>query len=281
MKLKQLSPLLFFLPLLCWGISCKSNDQEDTTTNQALVSNCVVELTYDAETTTMMEAANPQEAAQLTELDKALMLPKNDRKLESICLKEDGKYLITSEYLTPTHPIQYPVGTIGEPFKPRYKKVINNNGDLTFLNALGETIYNDGTFTTPTTEVLSVIELFQTLKTQPAVTDADFSNTISVLAANGLNTTQFPNGIVAARTNHTDNSYSIAIIDKNAHMQTGQLNFDANGVLQHLFMIKLSGVAPQVVFERMVQVDFINAFESGVRLKRTQLTNYQTFNLLF
>ncbi|MDX2281836.1 MAG: hypothetical protein NW218_19755, partial [Saprospiraceae bacterium] len=139
MKLKQIPPLFILSSFFYWTSSCKSDEPN----NPRPSSDCAVELTYDAETTTMMEAENPQEAAQLTELDKALMLPKNDRKLESICLKEDGKYLITSEYLTPTHPIQYPVGTIGEPFKPRYKKVINNNGDLTFLNALGETIYND------------------------------------------------------------------------------------------------------------------------------------------
>ncbi|MBN8685284.1 MAG: hypothetical protein J0L99_21750 [Chitinophagales bacterium] len=273
--------MLFFLTVL--GSACRSKEpaDPDNTPNSSLLSNCDVSLTYDAETTTLWEAANPQEAGQLSTADKALMLPQKTRKAETICLKEDGQYTITTEILTPEEPINYPEGTLGKPREPRYKKVINNNGALTYLNAIGEVIGNDGVLTPAFTEALETVEMFKTLKQQPALSSADFENGLAVLTANGMNATQFPNGILASRTNHPDGSYSVAVIDKNARMQTGQLNFDVNGKLQHLYMMKVSGAAPNVVFERMVRVTFIQAVESGVQLKRTEATEYRSFNLNF
>lgn len=284
MKTKQVQVPLLLLFLTVLGSACRSKEPADPNTpppDSSLLSKCDVSLTYDAETTTLWEAANPQEAGQLSTVDKALMLPQKTRKSETICLKEDGQYTITTEIQTPEAPINYPEGTLGAPLPPRYKKVINNNGALTFLNAIGEVIGNDGVLTPAFTETLETVEMFKTLKQQPALSSADFENGLAVLTANGLNATQFPDGIVASRTNHSDGSYSVAVIDKNARMQTGQLNFDVNGKLQHLYMMKVSGTAPNVVFERMVRVTFIQAVESGVQIKRTEATEYRSFNLNF
>lgn len=283
MKTKQVPVPILLLCLTVLDSACKSKELSDpnTPSNTGLLSNCNLSLVYDAETTTLWEAANPQESAQLSVADKALMLPQKIRKSETICLKEDGQYTITTEILTPEAPINYPEGTLGKPREPRYKKVINNNGTLTFLNAIGEVIGNDGVLNTAFTEVEEVVELFKTLKQQPTLSSADFENGLAVLTANGMNATQFPDGIVASRTNHPDGSYSVAVIDKNARMQTGQLNFDVNGKLQHLYMMKVSGVAPNVTIERMVRVLFIQAVESGVLLKRTEATEYRSFDLNF
>lgn len=262
---------------MVFALSCKDNANNVPTP----VPECNVSLNYDAETTTVFEAAQIADTSQLTLTDRCMMLPRNERVLESICLKSDGKFTITSEYIDPVHPIVYPEGTIGRPRQRKYKKVVNDNGTLTYYNAQNEVIDNDVTLYGPDTDIQALIATFTSLKSQPALDSVDFNHALSLMASSGLSMTQFPNGIVATRTNLGSAGYSISLIDKQAHMQIGQLNFDTNGTLQHLYMLKVSGVAPNVVFQRMIKVDFFKAFESGVRTKRTEFTDYKTFNLNF
>lgn len=234
---------------------------------------------YDAETTTLIQPANASEAAQLSDLDKAVMLPKREREIVELCFDDQGNYTISTEYDTPEHPIEYPLHTAGIWLKPEYKRVVNHNGQLTYYNSLNEVLSTDFTTGDQLGEVSEILSLFQEIKTLPPLTNQGFSAALDSLAAHGLTMTAHSGNIVTHRTDHTDGSYSIVVIDKNARMQVGQLNYDANGVLGTLYMLQVEGVAPNVVFKRLQRVFFFDAVESGVRMRHQTITDFKTFSL--
>jgi hypothetical protein len=246
-----------------------------------LPSDCAVSMEYDAETTTLIRPAKASDLAQLSLLDRTLMLPQRERRQEQICLQEGGLYRMTSELLTPEQPIEYPPQTIGAWLKPNYHRFENLNGNVTFYNAQGEAIDADWV-PADASAALEVVQLFAALRELPPLTDAEFAAGLDTLVAYGLPPlTTHGSQLATSRTVHPDGSYSISVIDKTARMAIGQLNFEASGELSTLHLLKVSGQAPNVQLERMVRVFFFDAIESEVRMKAEQITVFKSFSLSY
>ncbi|MBK9336701.1 MAG: hypothetical protein IPM98_08920 [Lewinellaceae bacterium] len=252
---------------------------EDKAVDDRSSTACQISMLYDAETTTLIQPANASEASQLSDLDKAVMLPKREREIVELCLDDQNNYTVSTEYGTPEHPIEYPPHTAGVWLNPDYKRVVNHNGQLTYYNSLNEVLRTDFTPGDQLGEVSEILSLFQEIKTLPPLTNQNFSAALDSLAAHGLTMTAHSGNIVSHRTDHADGSYSIVAIDKNARMQVGQLDYDANGALSTLYMLQVEGVAPDVVFKRLKRVFFFDAVESGVRMRHQTTTDFKTFSL--
>lgn len=246
-----------------------------------LPNDCAVSMEYDAETTTLVRPAKASDLTHLSLLDRALMLPQRERRLEKICLQEGGLYRMTSELLTPEQPIEYPPQPIGAWLKPNYHRFENLNGNVTFYNAQGEAIDTDWV-PADASAALEVVQLFAELRELPPLTEAEFAAGLDTLVAYGLpSLTAHGSQLATSRTVHPDGSYSISVIDKNARMAIGQLNFEANGELSTLHLLKVSGQAPNVQLERMVRAFFFDAIESEVRMKAEQITVFKSFTLSY
>ena len=99
-------------------------------------TDCQVHLSYDAVTTTLIQPANAADTAQLSFLDRVFTTPKIERHLLSACFSENGDYVVTDELATPPGPPPAsPEHTLPTWLKPKYKKVVNQNGQLSYYDA--------------------------------------------------------------------------------------------------------------------------------------------------
>ncbi|MBK8966737.1 MAG: hypothetical protein IPM36_08645 [Lewinellaceae bacterium] len=245
---------------------------------QLLISGCDIGMAYDAETTTQIMPANPADIAQLSTLDRALMLPQRERRMESVCVMQDGTYTIETELMEPTRPIEYPERTVGLWPKPAYKRMVNANGVITYYNGENEQIGNE-VIDDRSSLALAVVQMFQEMESNPVPSDQVFTNYIDALSANGLPHTAQSSNIYTAQVNNPDGTSSVMVVDKNARMKVGQIDFDTEGHPCTLYMLKVEGQAPNVTFKQMTQVIYFNAVDSEVRMKIQKTTVFDTFSL--
>jgi hypothetical protein len=279
-RILSLHWLNFFLFCLVFSaLSCKYEKLAPTEPNkQLLISNCDIGMAYDAESTTLIMPANPADVSQLSTLDKALMLPKRERLMESVCLMDDGTYTIESELMEPSNPIELPERTIGVGSKPAYKKMVNANGVISYYNSENEKI-NDEVVNDQSALALAVVQMFQELEDNPVQNDLKFTNYLDALTANGLaHTAQNGNKYTTLVTN-PDGTLSVAVIDKVARMKVGQIDFDQEGHPCTLYMLMVTGQAPNVELKQMTQVIYFNAVESQMRMKMQKTTVFNSFSL--
>jgi hypothetical protein len=276
----NLSRLFYLLFGLVIAISsCKSDKINPSEPDKHfLISHCTVGMAYDAETTTLIMPANPADSAQLSILDKALMLPQRERRMESVCVMQDGTYTIETELMEPNDPIEYPSGTVGLPPKPAYKRMVNTNGIISYYNGVNEKIKEEVTYDRADM-ALAVVQMFQEMASSPVPSDQDFTNYLDALSANGLPHTAQSSHIFTTQVNNPDGTSSVTVVDKNARMKVGQIDFDAEGRPIALYMLKVEGQAPNIVFKQMVQVVYFNAADSAVRMKQQKTTVFNAFSL--
>lgn len=279
-KILGLHWLNFFLGCLVFSApSCKSDKVGPTDPDkQLLISTCDIGMAYDAESTTLIMPANPADVSQLSTLDKALMLPKRERRMESVCLMDDGTYTIESELMEPSNPIELPENTIGVGSKPAYKKMVNANGIISYYNSENEKI-NDEVVTDQATLSLAVVQTFQELENNPVQNDQQFTNFLDALSTNGLAHTAQGGNIYTNLVTNPDGTSSVAVIDKAARMKVGQIDFDQEGHPCTLYMLMVTGQAPNVELKHMTQVIYFNAVESEVRMKMQKTTVFKSFSL--
>ncbi len=277
---RKATSLLYLLLSLCFAaLSCKSEKANPVDPDkQLLIKNCDIGMAYDAETTTMIMPANPAEVSLLSTLDRALTLPQRERRMESVCVMQDGTYTIETELMEPTDPIKYPESTVGLWPKPTYKKMVNANGVITYYNGENEQIDDEVTYDRSSV-ALAVIQMFQELENNPVQSDQRFTNYIDALSANGLPHTAQSSNIYTAQVNNPDGTSSVVVVDKNARMKVGQIDFDPEGRPCTLYMLKVAGQAPNVEFKQMVQVTYFNAVDSEVRMKMQKTTVFNSFSL--
>ena len=277
MKASGLHYLLLSLVFAAW--SCKPEKIIPTDQHgQNLISACAVGMAYDAESTTVIVPVSPADISQLSTLDRALMLPQRDRRKETVCVMQDGSYTITTELMEPTAPIEYPERTVGLWPKPAYKKMVNTNGVITYYNGENEQIGNEIT-NDRSSVALAVFQMFQEMKNNPTQSDQKFTNYIDALSANGLPHTAQSSNIYTTQVNNPDGTSSVMVVDKNARMKVGQIDFDTEGHPCTLYMLKVAGQAPNVEFKQMTQVIYFNAVDSGVRMKVQKITVFNSFSL--
>lgn len=270
--------LFLFLFLLFGTYACKPD--KDSEPKKTLITGCGVSLQFEAETTTFIRPHDASQTSQLSILDSALMMPQRERTIESVCIKPNGDYRIEKTFATPDDPIGYPVRAINLFPKATYKRMVNNNGSITFLNELDEVIDSDivGNISSMADEVLT---LFQELKEAPPLTDADFTNALNILSNNGLSLLAHDENILTTRVDHPGGAFSIMVIDKNIRMKVGQMDFDQEGHPCTAYFVDAIGQAPNVVFQKMIQNTWFKAIDSGVRMKMTKMTDFKSFNLDF
>lgn len=277
MKASWLHYLL--LSIVFAALSCKSEKVDPTDPDKlSLISTCDIGMAYEAETTTLIMPANPSDISQLSTLDSALMIPQRERRMESVCVMQDGTYSIEAVLMEPTDPIEYPAGTVGLWPKPAYKKMVNTNGVITYYNGENEQIDDNVTYDRSSL-ALAVVQMFQELENNPVQSDQRFTNYIDALSANGLPHTAQSSNIYTAQVNNPDGTSSVVVVDKNARMKVGQIDFDTEGYPCTLYMLKVEGQAPNVAFKQMVQVTYFNAVDSGVRMKMQKTTVFNAFSL--
>ena len=278
-KMKGSGLHYLLLSLIFAALSCK---RENTTPfdpdEQFLISTCAVGMAYDAESTTVIAPVSPADISQLSALDRALMLPQRDRCKETVCVMQDGSYTISTELLEPTHPIEYPERTVGLWPKPAYKKMVNTNGVITYYNGENEQIGNEITYNRSSV-ALAVVQMFQEMKNNPIQSDQKFTNYIDALSANGLPHTAQSSNIYTTQVNNPDGTSSVMVVDKNARMKVGQIDFDTEGRPSALYMLKVEGQAPNIVFKQMIEVSYFDAVDSGVRMKMQKTTVFNSFSL--
>lgn len=268
--------------LLCFVFATLSCQPEKITPPHSdkwsLISACDIGMAYDAESTTLIMPANPADVSLLSTLDKALLLPQRERFMESICVMQNGAYTIETELMEPVNPIEYPEGTVGLWPKPAYKKTVNANGVITYYNGENEQIDVEVTYDR-SSDVLALVQLFQELKNNPVQSNQRFTNYIDALSANGLPHTAQSSSIYTTQVNHPDGTSSVMVVDKNARMKVGQIDFDTEGHPCTLYMLKVAGQAPNVEFKQLTQVIYFNAVDSGVRMKIQKTTVFNDFSL--
>ncbi len=270
--------LLFFLAFVM--LSCRHERLTPADNPISLIDHCDVGMSYDAESTTLIMPVFSSDTSQLTLLDKALMLPQRERRRESVCLMNDGSYTIESEFLTPLDPIILPKRTVGTWPKPAYHKLVNTDGIVKYYNEENEeikieAIENDAPF------AYRIVQAFQEVKDNPVANDEVFTNYIDALSANGLVHTAQGGNIYTNLVNHPDGTFSVAAIDKAARMKVGQIDFDQSGRPVGLYMLVVTGQAPQVEFKKLTQVIYFDAVESRVRMKMLTNTVFNSFSLKY
>ncbi len=250
----------------------------DNVTNPS--TQCRVQMTYDAEVTTLIRPEKSSDAALLSDLDRALTLPKREGERVQLCIDAEGNYTISTEYITPENPIEYPAYTVGVWLKPRYKRSVNVNGEITYYNEANEVVevgYTDGD--SHSGLVIGILNSLNELSKSAALTDREFASALDTLSAHGLPITHHDDKIATSRISHADGSFSVIVIDKKARMQVGQLDYDANGALSTFYLLEVEGVAPKVLFKRWHRVFFFNAVDSNVRMKHETITKFKHFSL--
>jgi hypothetical protein len=243
--------------------------------------NCRIQMTYDAEITTLIRPDKIADTARLSDLDRALTLPKREREKVQLCIDAQGNYTITTQYDTPERPITYPPHTAGVWPKPRYHRAVNVNGQITYYNAQNEVIDVDFSGEEPSGSALEILHLLRQLKNAPSITDQQFAAALDTLAARGLPLTHHDPNFATGRIYHADGSSSVFVIDKKARMQVGQFDYDADDKLSSFYLLRVEGVAPNVTFKRLHSALFFNAIDSNVRMKHETITEFKTFSLTF
>ncbi len=259
--------------LLLLFATCKDNDQP--------AADCRIQMTYDAEITTLIRPEKIADTARLSHLDRALSLPKREREKVQLCIDAQGNYTISTQYDTPERPITYPPHTAGVWPKPRYHRAVNVNGQITYYNAQNEVIDVDFSDQEPSGSALEILNLLQQLRNAPSVTDQQFAAALDTLAARGLPITRHDQNFATGRIYHADGSSSVFVIDKKARMQVGQFDYDADDNLSSFYLLRVEGVAPNVTFKRLYSALFFNAIDSNVRMKHETITEFKTFSLTF
>jgi hypothetical protein len=85
---------------------------------------------------------------------------------------------------------------------------------------------------------LAVVQMFQEMASYPVPSDQDFSNYLDALSANGLPHTAQSSHIFTTQVNNPDGTSSVTVVDKNARMKVGQIDFDAEGRPIALYMLE-------------------------------------------
>lgn len=279
MKKVRFYPFFAFL-LIGMLFSCRPDDTDSETGPDDVSFNdsCQVGLFADAETTTIIRVYDPSDQNLLTQTDRALMLPERERRLQEVCLESNGNYIITTTMAEPNDPIILPENTVGLKPASAWHKIVNENGNLTYYNAQNEEI--DGDWAGDMSqEVLATVQEFAELSAAPALSQAQVDAAIQQMIAAGANISHLGNDLYSLRTNYTDGSYSLQIINKTVRMATGTMHFNAAGEPQSIMMMKVTGQAPNVTIESITDILFFNAIESGVRLQREKKTIYHAFQL--
>jgi hypothetical protein len=230
-----------------------------------------------------MKPVDPNEAARLTVLDRSLLLPQRDRRLETFCLQADGSYTIETEILTPENPIVYPDNTVGVWPKPKYARSVNQNGLVSYYNAVGEKIDEELLNGSAAVAVFKLVEAFQATKDYPldAADDEVTDQLLNAMQDQGFTITDQGNEVVSFMRTHPDGRSNIVLIDKDARMQIGQMSLDAEGQAIGGYILRVSGQAPNVTLEEMLEITYFQAVESKVVLQRIQATVYHDCALNF
>lgn len=262
--------LLMFAVTSFLVFSCNNNDLEAPA--------CTVNMSYDAETTELLRPYNMADTARMSDVDRAFTMPRRYRELVSVCLQSDGSYIISVENLNPKNSLNVPTGATKVWLDRDYHRYVNNSGVITYYNAVGDVLRTDVT-SNLNTDILDLVNIFLDIRNGPTITDVQFNSFLDSLSAYGLPIIHHDSKIATTRVNHTDGSYSIGIIDKHSRMQTGQINYNADGSLSSYHIFKVDGVAPSVILKELIRVYPMEAIDSKVRLQHITATKFYNFTL--
>lgn len=271
-------PLIFTLFLLLLLSSCREGTPlPDEVASRSEI--CDVKMDYDGESTTIIQPAKAAEISLLSDLDKALMFPVKERTVVRACLSADGAYTISTEYATPEEPLQYPEGVMQLWPQPKYRRMLSENGKISYFNDLGEVIGSDFIINDYSGNVVQAVQSLLELKQGDVMNEQRFEAGLDSLALYGMGELNKNGDIITIKHTFEDNTAAISVINKKNRMQIGQINYDAVGNLTSLYMLKVDGAAPDVTWRRLYEVSFFDAVESNVRMKRQKITIFKSFSL--